>query len=151
MDRKDYDDIIGYAIEREIEAETFYTAIAAKVKDRNLKEMFTGFAREESKHQALLRGILKKKEIQTHFHGHLDYRISETVDVPVVSDSMTLADAFALAMKNEQRAMIMYQALAEDASSQEMKAVFSDLAEMEKGHKHLMEKSFADVAYPEAW
>ncbi|MFH1156589.1 MAG: ferritin family protein [Pseudomonadota bacterium] len=151
MERKDYDNVIRFAIEREIEAENFYKAIAGKVRAPELKAMFSNFAREELKHQAMLKGILKKENIRTHFRGELDYKISETVETPTISEAMTLADAFALAMKNEEKAMVMYQAMAKDAASEEMKTLFNDLAAMETEHKHLMEKSFTDVAYPESW
>ncbi len=43
-----------------------------------------------------------------------------------------------------------YTALADNCSDPGLKAVFKDLAGMERGHKHMMEEKFVDVAY-EVW
>jgi rubrerythrin len=151
MERHEYNEVIQYAIDREIEARNFYQAVALKVRDPGLKEMFVAFAGEESRHEALLRGILGKENIRSHFRGSADYGLAETVEEPVITETMTLADAFALAMKNEERAMNLYLSMARDASTEEMRTVFNDLAAMEREHKFKMERSFTDVAYPESW
>ncbi|PIE69764.1 MAG: hypothetical protein CSA21_00710 [Deltaproteobacteria bacterium] len=64
---------------------------------------------------------------------------------------MPLADIFALAMKNEEQAVLMYQKMAADASSPQMRELFENLANMEQGHKHLLEEAYTDVAYGEVW
>lgn len=146
-----YKEILQYAIEREIEAETFYKEIGTKVSKPVLKEMFSDFAMEEKKHQQMLKGLLEKKDAESHFKQSQDYGISETVVKPTVSDQMTLADVFTIAMKNEERAMKMYQCLAADSSSESLKKLFEELATMEQGHKFKMENSYNDVAYAEVW
>lgn len=148
---QEYKEIIQYAIDREIEAETFYKEIENKVSKPILKEMFSSFAKEENKHQQILRGVLENKEAQTHFKKSSDYGISETVTQPVISNDMKLADVFAIAMKNEENAMKMYQQLAADSSSENIKKLFEDLATMEQGHKFKMEQAYTDVAYAEVW
>jgi rubrerythrin len=148
---KGYKEIIQYAMEREIEAETFYKEIADKVSKTFLKEMFSDFAAEENKHQQILKGVFENKEAEAHFKKSSDYGISETVVKPTVSDNMTLADVFAIAMKNEERAMKMYQCLAADSSSDISRRLFEELATMEQGHKFKMEQSYTDIAYSEVW
>ena len=54
-------------------------------------------------------------------------------------------------MKNEEIAMKNYTMLADSCDDSELKAVFLDLAAMERGHKNLMETKFVDVAFPEVW
>ncbi|MBF0574250.1 MAG: ferritin family protein [Desulfamplus sp.] len=146
-----YKDIIQYAIDREIEAELFYKELEAKVSKQILKEMFSEFAKEENKHQQILRGVFENKDQDLHFKPTVDYGISETVVKPKVSDQMTLADVFTIAMKNEERAMKMYNYLADDSTSDSMKKLFKELAAMEQGHKLKMENCYTDVAYAEAW
>ncbi|MBF0258362.1 MAG: ferritin family protein [Desulfamplus sp.] len=148
---QNYRDIIQYAIEREIEAEAFYKAVVEKVSKPLLKEMFLNFAKEESKHQQILEGVLQNKEAESHFKKTNDYGVSETVAKPKISEDMKLADVFTIAMKNEEKAMKMYQCLAEDSSSDSIKKLFEELATMEQGHKFKMEQSYIDVAYAEAW
>ncbi|MBF0468462.1 MAG: rubrerythrin, partial [Desulfamplus sp.] len=45
----------------------------------------------------------------------------------------------------------LYQYLAADSSSEDIKNIFEDLATMEQGHKFKMEQSYNDVAYAEEW
>lgn len=151
MELNEYSEVIQYAINLEIEAEIFYTKVAAKVTDSHLTEMFTAFAAEEEKHRIILTGLKENKEAGSFFASSSDYGVSATIERPEITEEMTLADAFAIAMKNEENAMMMYQKLANDCSDAKIKKVFEDLAIMEKGHKHKMETSYTEVAYPEAW
>ncbi len=147
----DFAEIIQFAIDREIEAETFYLEIAAKTTKEAMKGIFVGFAGEEKHHQQILKGILNNKEALLQFKPVSDYKISETVDAAELTDEMTMADAFSVAMKKEEEAMRMYQKLAGDAPSEEFKKLFESLAIMEQGHKVKMEKYYTDVAYNEVW
>jgi rubrerythrin len=77
--------------------------------------------------------------------------VSETIEMPKVTEDMDLKNAIGLAMKNEEIAMKKYAGLAENCTDPGLKSVFLDLAAMERGHKHTMEEKFVDVAYPEVW
>lgn len=77
--------------------------------------------------------------------------MSETIDMPEVTENMDLKNAIGLAMKNEEIAMKKYTGLAENCTDAGLKTVFLDLAAMERGHKNTMEEKFVDVAYPEVW
>jgi len=144
-------EIIQFAIDREIEAETFYLEIAAKTTKEAMRGIFVGFAGEEKKHQQMLKGILNTKETNLKFEPVSDYKISETVEAARLTSGMTMADAFSIAMKKEEEAMKMYQRLASDSPSGEYRKLFEDLAVMEQGHKVKMEKYYTDVAYNEVW
>ena len=85
-----YEEIINYAIGKEIEAETFYKEVAAKTQKAFLKEMFTAFAKEEKKHQEILNNVLKNKIIGSNFKASSDYGISKIVEKPEISEGMTL-------------------------------------------------------------
>jgi rubrerythrin len=146
-----FSEIIRFAIDREIEAESFYLEVAAKTTKEDLREMFVGFAAEENNHQQMLKGVLNNKTTELQFKPAADYKISETVDQARLTDKMTIADVFSLAMKNEEAAMKMYQKLANDSTSEDSKRLFESLAVMEQGHKVKMEEYYTDVAYPEVW
>ena len=146
-----FTEIVHFAIDREIEAETFYLEIAAKTTKEAMRGVFVGFAAEEKRHQQILKGVLDTKESLAQFKPVADYKISATVEKAQLTSDMTMADAFALAMKKEEEAMKMYQKLADDAPSGELKKVFDSLALMEQGHKVKMEKFYSDVAYNEVW
>ena len=143
--------IIQFAIDREIEAETFYLQVAAKTTQEAMRGLFIGFAAEEKKHQQLLKGVLNSKETSLQIKPVADYKISETVEQAGLTDDMTMADVFSISMKNEEAAMKMYQQLAADSTEAEARKLFEGLAVMEQGHKAKMEKFYTDVAYNEVW
>jgi rubrerythrin len=103
------------------------------------------------KHEQLLTNILAGGEAALSFKKTQDYKLSETIPAPDMSGKVSMADIFAVAMKREERAMNMYLNLAKDSSSEKIKKIFTELAEMERGHKVKLEQAYTDVAYVEAW
>ncbi len=151
MERDAYEKIIGFAIECEVEAEAFYESIAERLSNQTLKDLFNQFAREERTHQAILKDIYAKPVNERKFDGSKDYKVSETMEFPVLSDDMKPADAFAIAMKSEEMAVMRYTILSEGCEDPEQRTVFNNLAAMEKEHKFKMEQAFVNAAYPEVW
>lgn len=152
MDLIKYKKVIIDAIKGEIEAKNFYANVAEKIKKPSLQELFENFSKEEEKHEKMLTAILNDDKIQTSvFNFDKDFKVSETIDMPEVTDDMDLKSAIGIAMKNEELAMKKYTLLAQNCEDIELKAVFLDLASMERNHKFKMEQNFVDVAYPEVW
>jgi len=151
MNETEYREIIAAAIEGEIEAYNFYKEASGRVADPFLKKMFAEFAEEEQRHQTMLENIRRQTTFAGYFSSGTDFKVSETVDKPALSIDMKPADAIALAMKNEEEAMEQYTAMADACDDPEKKAVFAELATMERNHKRRMEEAFVDVAYPEVW
>jgi len=151
MTGEEYKAILTLAIDNEVESYEFYKGVSEKVTDAQIKKMFYEFATEELGHQKLLQGFLARDIRDMHFDESADYKVSETVDKPILSLDMRPADALALAMKNEEDAMNMYAAFAKASSDQSQKKMFQDLSIMEQGHKTKIEKYYVNVAFPEAW
>jgi len=152
MDAELYKEAIKDAIASEIEAKEFYLEISKRIRDDYLKELFMGFSKEEATHEKILNALLEKGSIKTTtFNGTRDFKVSETIPLPEVSDEMSIKDAISLAMKNEEIAMQKYEVLAANCDDPDLQAVFQSLAAMEKDHKYKMEESFVKVAYPEVW
>lgn len=151
MNHEQYKQILKDAIEREIEAQQFYRDAAGRMQNRFLQELFTGFAEEEKKHEDILTGFLDAMPESLPFDENRDYKVAETVGRPEVSDRMSPADAFAMAMKKEEEAMNQYTVLADGCTDPEQESVFRSLAAMERDHKFKIEKAFVDIGYPEAW
>ena len=152
MDLEKYKQAILEAIQGEIDAKHFYEKVAARIKNANLAELFEKFAKEEEKHEKILTSILNQEKLgKTFFNFEKDYKVAETIEMPEVNDDMDFIGAIGIAMKNEEQAMKKYEALAENCDDKELKAVFMDLAAMERSHKFKMESTFVDVAYPEVW
>jgi len=152
MELEKYRQVIKDAIQSEIDARQFYEQVADRIKDDYLKKVFAGFAQEEAKHEQILTDILNQKKVDAaYFDCDKDFHVSETIEMPKVTEDMNLKNAIGLAMKNEEIAMKKYAGLAENITDPGLKSVFLDLAAMERGHKHTMEEKFVDVAYPEIW
>lgn len=151
MKQQDYEDILDRAIQSEIEAAQFYSDVAGKTDDAFLKGLFQTFSREERKHRSILEGFRKDLTAAIHFEKVRDFAVSETVPEPALSVDMRPADAIALAMKKEEAAMRQYSLMAEASTDSQQKAIFLELAAMEREHKSKMEAAFVDIGYPEVW
>ena len=152
MDLEKYKQVISDAIKGEIEAKEFYEKVGKRIKDAYLKEIFEKFAKEEAKHEKILSAVLSQEKMgNSFFNFDKDFKVAESIEMPEVNEDMNLKDAIGIAMKNEELAMRKYTALAQNCDDKKLKAVFLDLAAMERNHKFKMEKNFVDVAYPEVW
>lgn len=151
MNHMQYKQILTDAIQGEIDSQKFYQDAAGRMQDRFLKELFTRFTHEEKKHEEILRGFMEAIPEALPFDENRNYKVSETIDRPEVSDRMKPADAFALAMKKEQEAMDQYNTLADGCIDPEQAQMFRSLAAMEREHKLKMEQAFVDIGYPEVW
>ena len=151
MDRKTFEEIMDLAIQNEKDAEEFYAKVAEKLTDTFMKEMFTDLASEEQKHRKTLTALKEREALHQVFKETADYKVSETLEAPEVSDKMAPADALALAMKKEEEAMNYYANLAKECDDPALKETLLELSKMEQGHKTRLEKAFTDVGYPEVW
>jgi len=151
MDKSQYESILDAAIRSEIEAQEFYAEVAERMKDVSLKQLFGQLFEEEKRHQKILEGFKAKGDGYLHFKRAPDFQVAETIRAPEVSDGMSPADAFALAMKKEEEAMRHYTQLAQACDDAEQRRIFEELAAMESEHKHKMENAFVSVGYPEVW
>lgn len=142
--------ILKTAVQNEIEAYEFYRDAAEMTADAALKAVFANLAKDELKHKVLLEGCVSGAR-PLAFQEVQDYQVSETVESPVLSTGMRFVDAIALAMKKEEEAMKMYAALARSSSDPEQQNMFTELANMEAGHKAGLEDIFVNAAFVEAW
>jgi len=146
-----YKEILATAINNEVEAYEFYTNASLKSVNKNLKDIFRELADEELKHKKLLEGFLKDNSLKMNFSTGVDYKISESVELPKLTKEMSFSDGIALAMKKEEEAMEMYQKFADATADQDQKKTFLQLAKMEKTHKTRLEDMYTNTAYNEVW
>jgi rubrerythrin len=151
MKTDDAKKIISTAIEREVEAYTFYRTISDKVKDAALKKLFGELAGEETQHREFLQGMLAKDVTKMHFDAKKDYKVVNAMPSPPLSADLKPLDGLVLAIKKELEAMQMYTQLAGLSSDTEQKFLFTQLANMESGHKSRLEDLYTNMAFPEVW
>jgi rubrerythrin len=151
MKPEDFKNIISLAIDREVEAYSFYRTVSDKVKDANLKKIFNELAGEETKHREFLMGLLAKGTTAMHFDSHKDYKVVDVLPTPKLSPEMKPLEGIIIAIKKELEAMQMYTQLANASTDSEQKKMFVELASMERGHKTRLEDIYTNMAFPEVW
>lgn len=151
MKADDAKKIISTAIDREVEAYSFYRAVSDKVKDKALKELFNELAGEEKKHREFLQGFLAKDVGKLHFATGKDYKVGDALPTPPLSIELKPLDGLVIAIKKELEAMQMYTQLANLSSDTEQQLLFGQLANMERSHKARLEDIYTNMAFPEVW
>jgi rubrerythrin len=151
MKADDAKKILSLAIDREIEAYTFYHTVSDKVKDKALKSLFNELAGEEKKHREFLQGLVAKGSTTMHFDAKNDYKVGDALPTPPLTADLKPLDGLVIAIKKELEAMQMYTQLAKLSTETEQQLLFSQLATMERGHKARLEDLYTEMAFPEAW
>lgn len=151
MKADDAKKIISTAIDREVEAYTFYRSVADKVKDKNLKALFDELAGEEKKHREFLQGFLAKDTSKIKFAAGHDYKVGDSLPSPKLTADLKPLDGLLIAIKKELEAMQMYTQFAKAAADTETELLFSQLANMERSHKARLEDIYTNMAFPEVW
>ena len=143
------DDILDFAIEREIEANQFYQDLAGRVRNPAMRKVFEDFAREELGHKARLETMKADKTAAPSSQKVSDLRISDyVVDIDPEPD-MDYQDALILAMKKEKAACDLYTELAQAVEDNASKDILLSLAQQEAKHKLRFEREYDDVVLKE--
>ena len=108
MKTEDAKKIISTAIDREVEAYTFYRTIGEKAKDPAIKKLFAELAGEEKQHREFLQGMLTKDVTKMHFDAKKDYKIVNALPSPPLSADLKPLDGIVISIKKELEAMQMY-------------------------------------------
>ena len=131
-----YEDILTFAIDREIDANQFYLALASRVDNKETRNLFEELAQEELDHKAQLELELMKMgrtvEItQPPETPQLTYIISNDQSLL----DMDYASLLKLAMEKEEASFRMYVDLVPSAHDTESREMLLGLAQEEVRHK----------------
>jgi rubrerythrin len=140
------DEILTFAIGKENEAVEFYQSQAEKATKASLREIFESFAREEQKHAALLSDIAGNKEkIESYeFKQIPDLKISDYMVEKDYEEGMPMPEILKVAMKREEKAVKLYQTLADQTDNADAKKLFLMLVQEESKHKLGLETMYDD-------
>ncbi|MFH1350994.1 MAG: ferritin family protein [Pseudomonadota bacterium] len=141
-----FEGIIRFAIEKEIEAADFYEEASRQETYSDAKSAFAEFAKEEKKHRALLEGFLKgeKKLSGYEFKWVPDIKRSNYLIDLEYKKGMNYADLLRLAMKREEKALKLYNDMAEKAQGEDIKKILKMLSQEEAKHKLKLETLYDD-------
>jgi len=128
------DEILEFAISREVEANQLYISMAKSIENPEMREVCEDLAKEELEHKAKLElELMKKGEVVS------DFNISNYVmDVDNNMD-MDYEQLLLFAIKKEQLSIDIYTDLAAIVKDKESRDTLLSLAEEETEHKQRFE------------
>ena len=148
MDFKDLNDIIDFAISKEIEAAEFYENTSRLEQFSGKKQMLREFAAEERKHEALLKdlkaGGIGDQLDDYKFKWIVDIKRSDYVEAVEYHPGMAYNELLMLAMKREESALKLYNELLAHAVTDDQKKLFKMLCQEEAKHKLALETMYDD-------
>jgi len=133
---KSYNEILQFAIDKEVEAYNFYLALADRVEDQRIRAAFEELAKEELGHKDRLELEVMKtgKTIAVEEHPVRSERSYIVSNDPSPLD-MDYKDMLMLGMEKEEAAFRTYVNLVARAQDEKSQEVLLALAEEEVKHK----------------
>ena len=132
-------DILKFAIDREKQANRFYVALAQRVDDPEMQEVFEMLAQDELEHKAKLElevmktgRVVASKEMAGRFEAD-----GATDDATVLH--MDYKDALAIGIDKERASFRLYADWMLSAENEEQREMLLSLAEEEAKHKARLE------------
>ena len=148
MDFKTLDDILDFAISKEVEAEEFYTNLCEEEALSGNRRLFQDFAKEERKHVDLLESIkaggVAEGVDNYQFKWIKDIKRSDLVLDIAYEKGMDYRDILMLAIKREEKALKLYNDLLDRAETGNQQKVFKILCQEEAKHKLALESMYDD-------
>ncbi|MBC8443762.1 MAG: ferritin family protein [Deltaproteobacteria bacterium] len=148
MSFENLNDVLDFAIEREIEAAEFYRSLAVEESMSGTREMFKEFAEVEKSHQTMLED-LKAGKVGEKLAGYKlkwipDMKRSDYVVDMEYRKGMPYNEILLIAMKREEKALQLYNELLKEAEPEAVKRVFKILCQEEAKHKLALETLYDD-------
>ncbi len=151
MEKKEFNDILNFAVEREEEAIKFYQDLQDMVQFKEKQELLKEFEAIERSHVVILENIRKKTFVDLYSPPVevQDLAISDyLVEVPP-TENMSYQDILIIAMKREEKANKLYSDLAERTTDEGIRTLFFKLASEESKHKLYFEKLYDEFVLTE--
>ena len=143
------DEILEFAIAREVEANEFYMDLAGRLESPAMRELVLEFAKEELEHKAKLELETMKKGIVVAVGKVADFKMSDYIaDVEFVPD-VDYKDLLIWAMRKERRSLRLYIDLAAIVENADSRETLLSLAVEEAKHEARFEIEYDDVVLKE--
>jgi rubrerythrin len=150
--------IFDFAIDFEIENRKLYEEFAEKTGNEDLKGVFLELAKEEKKHENIVRQLKENKEADNVEAGILPKakKVLEKIanDLPKGNEGVFVdeqVDVYKKAIDIETKSYEFYEEKAEESDSEAVKKAFKRLAEEEKKHERIIGNIIEMVDRPNTW
>ena len=144
MDEKKFQEIVQFAIEKEIEAADFYTRASQVVKYSGTKDLFIDFAKQEQGHKKLLEDLNLGKVVRAKIEKIPNLKISDYLVDTDFRPDISYADILRIAMKREEHSIKLYHDLKPLNGDETLTKLFNFLIQEETKHKYSLEKIYDD-------
>jgi rubrerythrin len=129
------DEILEMAVAREVDANRFYLALAARVKKPRIRKVFKELAAEELEHKAKIElEIMKMGRVVNTDKTPAGFKEDSADYVPPEID-MNYKDVLLMGMQKEEASIRLYVDMAEMTSDAHSKEILIALAQEEAEHK----------------
>jgi len=143
------DEVLEFAIDREIEANQLYTDLAQRTKNAAMRKVFGDFAKEELGHKAKLEAM-KANRTTMPTEKVTDLKIADYVVDVEPEPNMGYQDVLVVAMQKEKASFHLYTDLADVVENLAQKKMFLTLAQEEAKHKLRFEIEYDNVVLKES-
>ena len=144
MGFESFDEIMDFAIDKEIEAALFYEEASKQEKQAATREIFESFAAEERKHEAMLKNFSGENVEYYKVEKIPDLKRSDYLLDLEYTPGMTYPDILRLGAKREEKAFKFYTDFSKGSEKEEHKKLFQVLAQEEAKHKLKLETMLDD-------
>ena len=144
MNEKQFEEIIRFAIHREIESMDFYNKASNLVKHAGTRDLFLDFVKQEEGHKTKLEEVLAGKIVLGQIEKIPNLKISDYMVEAELKPDISYGDILRIAMKREERSVKLYTDLNKKNQDEVLRNVFSFLIQEESKHKYYIEKLYDD-------
>ena len=144
-------ELLDFAIDKEEEANKFYTELAGKMDRPAMQQVFQEFAKEELKHKEKLLGIKAGKSLESAVQKITDLKIGDYLVDVEPSQDIDYQEALILAMKKEKASFKLYNNLAATTEDNNLQNLLLGLAQEEAKHKLRLEMEYDENFLTEKW
>jgi len=144
MDKKKFEEIIQFAIHREIESIDFYDRASKLVKHSGTRDLFLDFMKQEEGHKRKLEEMRIGKIELGKIEKIPNLKISDYMVEAELKADISYAEILRIAMKREERSVKLYTDLNEKNQDETLKNLFTFLIQEESKHKYYIERLYDD-------
>lgn len=133
------DDVVNFAIDKEVKAMDFYQKCADRAKNTGIKQFFQEMVEEEKRHRDMLKELNPMGLEGVKLDKVEDLRISDYLLDVKFKEDITYQEALTLAMKREEKAHAFYSSWQNKCMHEKTAKIFEILAGEEMKHKRRIE------------
>ncbi len=143
--------ILGYAIEKEMEAQQRYAKMAQVSEREKTRKLFERLVETEKEHEAKLRAMTEMNVAMYKLDKTPGLHVAEELGEVEFGPGMKLLDAIGLAVKHEEASVNLYREAARQIPEGPDSKVFDVLAQEEEQHKFELEMEYRELESDYNW